>query len=218
MANMGGGGLVSGGASGIGGLIYGNPGYNSATVDQGTQNLIQSQGAQAASGTPSQYAANDLQGTNQSVDTTAAQHRSSALGGASDPNMAAALQQRANTQMSAGVNQLQRRAQVTAVGQNATQQQNAFGDVTSQQNAMNQANAAQMQAAQNNAATRSSIVSGLFGAAGVGAGTMGGGNGSLSGSGGNAFGTQSSWNSDGSTPGVSQTQGTGYEGNVDLNY
>lgn len=169
------GGLVSSGTSGIGALFYGNPGYNSAPIDSGTQGLINQQASQAAGSTSGTYAQNDLNNTSQNVDTTGPQNSRNALGGNEDPNMQAALQARAQRTMSSGVNQLQRQAQVAGVGQQTQQMQNAFGDVTNLQNAENNANAAQIQAYQNNQKTRSSIVSGLFGSAGTVAGFVGGG-------------------------------------------
>ena len=197
-------GLISSGTSGIGGLVFGNPGYNSAPIDQGTQNLVNQQANQATTQGSSQYAANDLNGTSQNVDTTGAQNKANALGGPSDANMQAALQARAQRTMNSSVNQLQRQAQVQGIGQQANQMQNAFGDVTGVQNANNANNQAQVQAYQNNQNTRNSIISGLFGAAGTAAGFAGGG------SGGNVNSTAAPLSM------VNGPQGAGYEGEVDL--
>jgi hypothetical protein len=173
-------GLMSGGASGIGGLFFGNPGYNSSVIDQGTQDLINDQAKQASTSSD-EYADRDLRGTSGSADNTASNNFHTALGGPEDSNMKAALEARSQRAMDMSLNQLQRQAKVAGVGQKSAQMKNAFGYVTAQQQAMNQANEAQRQAQLNNEATRSSIISGLFGAAGTIGGLMGGGAGGGSG-------------------------------------
>ena len=175
----GGGGLTSGGTSGLGGLFYGNPGYNSTPIDQGTQGLINSQVSGAQGSSPQSFANQDLAGTNQSVDTGAQQNYHNALGGPSDANMQAALQARAQRTMASGVNQLQRQAQIAGLGQQNQMMQNAFGDVTGAQAANNSNNQAQMQAQVNNQATRASIIGSIFSPLGSLLGSIQNGTGAL---------------------------------------
>ncbi len=168
---LGGGGLVSGGSGGgLGGLIYGNPQYNSAPVDAGTESLIEGQAAKG--GSADTYAKNDLAGTNANADLTHSQNMANALGGPSDENMHAALQSRAQRSMDSGLNQLQRQAQVAGTGQYANQLAGAFGGASQLQKQMSDASAAQVQAHQNNQANRSAIIGSLFGGMGSMAGMM----------------------------------------------
>ncbi len=171
--------LATSGTSGIGGLLFGNPGYNSADIDQGTKDLIsrQAQDAMAPGAKASDWAQDLTRGTSTGADATGNNNFHTALGGPQDSNMAAALQARSQRMTDADLNQLQRQSQVEGVNQQNKHLQSAFQGVSAQQQAQNAANRAQIQAAQNNAKTRSSIISGIFGAAGTAAGFMGGGGG-----------------------------------------
>jgi hypothetical protein len=146
----------------LGGLIYGNPGYNSAPIDQGTQDVINKQVEYAESKKPEDYAKENLQGIVTTPDHTASNIHRNALGGASDDHMRSAIDSRSQRAMDFDINQLQRQSQVLGIDQRAKQLQNTFSGLTDAQRAMNAANAAQVQAWQNNQNQRASIINGIF--------------------------------------------------------
>lgn len=171
--------------SGIGNLLTGGtnqkPPYNPVYLDPGTESVINQEAAQGNQ-SQAQITANELNGTNPTLGNvtgagTAVGYQQAALGGDADPNVAAALNNRASRMYDAQYNQLAQQAKFNAPaiqGQLASQ---AANSLQANQNIENQINTNQLDAITKQNMIRQQVIGSLFGGAGSFAGGYLGNNG-----------------------------------------
>lgn len=158
-----------------GGLAY-QPDYNPTYLDPYTNEVI---GNEAAEGneTQQQIIDKELYGTSSTgpnaTGGTVAQQQA-AMGGQTDPNVTAALNNRAGRLYDSQYNQLKAQATANAPAIQGQLINQGVGALQQQQDVGNQINDTQMQVIANQNALRNQVISQLFGAGGQFAGTMAG--------------------------------------------
>ena len=162
----------------LGNLVTGGladaPQYNPVYLTGPTQAVIQDEAANGGL-TQQQIIDRELYGTDTTAPNATAGavgQQQAALGGTADPNVAAALNNRASRLYDSQYNQLQAQAKAAApiIQGNLTTQ--AVKGLQTRQDVANQINSEQMQVLANQNALRDQVVSQLFGAGGQFAGTL----------------------------------------------
>lgn len=148
--------------------------YNPVYLDPYTRAVIGDQAAEGAQ-TQEQIIQNELYGTNPNAPNAtggAVHQQQAAMGGTADPNVEAALNNRAGRLYDAQYNQLKAAATANAPAIQGNLINQGVKGLQGIQDVGNQINAQQMQVIANQNSLRNQVVSQLFGAAGQFAGTM----------------------------------------------